>query len=173
MKHSTIICIVGNSGSGKTELTKYMKDKYGIPYISSYTTRPMREGETDGVEHTFVDAESMPSNEEMIAYTLFGRFHYWATKEQVENYGICTYVIDEQGLIELQERFSTDYDIIKVYVNRPNTEGIDQDRKDRDRKRNALPEDYYDLYIENDYRCVEDFQKKAAEYIVHMLCERN
>ena len=52
METVIIVALVGPSGCGKTTLGKYLKDM-GFNWISSYTTRPMREGETDGVEHKF------------------------------------------------------------------------------------------------------------------------
>ena len=66
----TIVAIVGASGSGKTQLTLYAK-KLGYPVICSYTTRPMREGETNGVEHIFVTADKMPKKDKMLASGLY------------------------------------------------------------------------------------------------------
>lgn len=60
--NSTIILICGLSGSGKDTFAKLLacnEDvKRGLPAIrivTSYTTRPMRVGETQGKEHMFVD----------------------------------------------------------------------------------------------------------------------
>ena len=46
-----IITIVGPSGSGKTTMANIMSEN-GIPTIVSYTTRPMREEETNGKEQS-------------------------------------------------------------------------------------------------------------------------
>ena len=54
-----IITIVGPSGSGKTTMANIMSEN-GIPTIVSYTTRPMREEETNGKEHWFVTPEDKP-----------------------------------------------------------------------------------------------------------------
>ena len=72
---NTIVAIVGASGSGKTQLTLYAQ-RFGYPVICSYTTRPMREGETNGVEHIFVTEDKMPTKDNMLAYTFFGGYHY-------------------------------------------------------------------------------------------------
>jgi guanylate kinase len=167
MSKRTIIAIVGPSGSGKTTLSLTMYGKYSIPYIASYTTRPMREGETDGVEHTFVSESKMPDRSEMIAYTYFGGYHYWATKSQVK-YKPTTYVIDEKGLLELKERFSDEFNIISVYVMRENND-VDQERIDRDADRVILDESEYDIVISNHYDNVDDFIKFAPKDLYHRL----
>ncbi len=56
-----IITIVGPSGSGKTTMANIMSEN-GIPTIVSYTTRPMREEETNGKEHWFVTPEHNSEN---------------------------------------------------------------------------------------------------------------
>ena len=91
-----IITIVGPSGSGKTTMANIMSEN-GIPTIVSYTTRPMREEETNGKEHWFVTPEDKPQMSEMIAYTQFGEHEYWATLQQAMQ-KICTYVSEEKGL---------------------------------------------------------------------------
>lgn len=146
----TIICIVGGSGSGKTTLSIKLKDVLNIPYICSYTTRPMRAGETNGVEHIFVRKEDMPDKEDMLAYTEFGGHHYWTTFSQLDISDVWTYVIDEKGLIEMRERVKDNqFKIVTVKVNRSDLSGIDQSRKDRDNDRVVIPDEEYDLVINN------------------------
>ena len=56
-----IFYLMGKSSSGKdTMFKKLIEDKaLGLKTIVGYTTRPMREGERDGVEYFFVDEEKM------------------------------------------------------------------------------------------------------------------
>jgi guanylate kinase len=60
-----IFYLMGKSSSGKdTMFKKLIEDKtLGLKTIVGYTTRPMREGECDGVEYFFVDEEKMLSLE--------------------------------------------------------------------------------------------------------------
>lgn len=53
---SKLFCIMGKSASGKdTVFKRLIQDKdLGLKTIVSYTTRPMREGEREGVEYHFV-----------------------------------------------------------------------------------------------------------------------
>lgn len=52
-----LIAITGPSGSGKSTIAKILKDKYDIPEMVSYTTRPARKGEIDGISYHFVTKE--------------------------------------------------------------------------------------------------------------------
>lgn len=163
-----IIAIVGESGAGKTELTKYMADVHKIPYVASYTTRPMRDGETNGVEHTFVNEKEMPGFDKMVAYTIFGGYHYWVTIKQIQN-PVTTYVIDETGLLKMIDNFSGKFRFLKVYIRRDNKEGIDNERQNRDISRKCLKESFYDVIIDNNYSTAEEFYEQSSKTIIDKL----
>lgn len=57
MKKVQTIILTGKSGSGKTTVGRILEEKYGLKKIVTYTTRPMREGEVDGVDYHFVSTE--------------------------------------------------------------------------------------------------------------------
>lgn len=102
-----IIAIVGLSGSGKDTVAKYINKKYDIPMLVSYTTRPIRDYETDGKEHWFITKEKMDeikANEELIAYTINDKtgIEYCATKSQVEGKDII-YIINPEGIYWLKK----------------------------------------------------------------------
>lgn len=51
---------MGKSSSGKDTIYKKIREKLPqLKRITPYTTRPIREGETDGVEYFFVDEERL------------------------------------------------------------------------------------------------------------------
>lgn len=52
-----MIVLLGGSASGKTSVTKYLSENYGLRKIVSYTTRPIRDGEEDGCDYHFVSEE--------------------------------------------------------------------------------------------------------------------
>ena len=148
-----IIAIVGASGSGKTTLSKLLENQMGILSIVSYTTRPKREDETNGVEHWFVNESDMPDRELMLAYTVFSGYHYWATHRQVQDAGIISYVIDEIGLRELMVRYGTIYEVVPILVKRDKNliaQCVDQQRIQRDEERELIPEkDYMGIIYNN------------------------
>lgn len=75
------IIIVGNSASGKDTLLQVLCLNYKIKPLVSTTTRPMRDGEVEGVDYHFVDALTF-NNSNMIdrrSYLTVGaseRWHY-------------------------------------------------------------------------------------------------
>ena len=46
-----LCCIIGMSCSGKDSLVRAVERELGLQPVVSYTTRPRRDNETDGVEH--------------------------------------------------------------------------------------------------------------------------
>ena len=56
---SNIIYIMGKSASGKDTIYKKIKEKMKIKTYILYTTRPIREGEQDGVDYYYVSEEQM------------------------------------------------------------------------------------------------------------------
>ena len=61
-----MLVLVGPSASGKTEVAKYLIKNYGMRKLVTYTTRPMRVGEVEGVDYHFVNhdffLEKIPQN---------------------------------------------------------------------------------------------------------------
>ena len=129
-----IICLVGESGCGKTTIAELL-EKEGYNYIQSYTTRKPRFEDEKG--HIFVETDSkeainiISDNEcealpamtipqdwlsnEIIAYTYFDGNHYWATRYQYQGKGNSIYIIDTAGVKELKEKV-TDADIVVIYI---------------------------------------------------------
>lgn len=155
----TIICIVGPSGSDKTTLARFMEKAMNIPMLVSYTTRPKRDNEVDGIDHRFVTEDEMLSKDEMLAYTNFGGYHYWMPLSALQDVNICTYVIDEKGMLMLQNRYSDDFIIIGVLIKRDKQhliQKVGEERVKRDLDRITIPEEKYSMVIENNGR-IEDF----------------
>ncbi len=102
-----IFCLVGPSGSGKTTIAKTL----GYNVIQSYTTRPPRSQDEWG--HTFV--EVMPDGADVIAYTKYNNYEYWATREQYKDKGKTIYVIDPVGVDMLKKEVS-DAEIVVIFL---------------------------------------------------------
>lgn len=147
-----ILCIIGRSGSGKTTiealLHHYMPDLFQP--VVSYTTRQMRDGEQDGVEHRFVGKEQMPPQDRMLAYTQYGDAEYWADKDMLDAGKINTYVIDVEGYRYLRHFHADEFDLRVMYVRRPVVSGIDLQRRQRDLHRMTLQPDDIDMVVVND-----------------------
>ena len=109
-----VIYIIGKSSVGKDTIYKILKEKMDVvPYVL-YTTRPIRNGEKDGVDYNFLSDEAMnnyinhvPSN--VIEYRTYNTVH-----------GPWTYatILDEQfnsGNALLMEGTLESYNSIKNY----------------------------------------------------------
>lgn len=90
-----IYCMMGKSSSGKDTLYKMLleDEELSLKTVIPYTTRPMRAGETDGVEYYFCDEERLAKLEEagkvieLRAYdTVHGIWKYFTVDDhQMEN----------------------------------------------------------------------------------------
>lgn len=101
-----IYCVMGKSSSGKDTVYKKLKEQYKeFRLIVPYTTRPIREGEKDGVEYYFVDPEqfrAMKEDGKVIESRAYN------TK-----CGIWTYFTADDGQIDLS---AADYLLIGTLV---------------------------------------------------------
>ncbi len=164
MSKPVIYAVVGASGCGKTTATQIMEE-LGIPSLVSYTTRDMREGETNGKEHWFVSENEIPDKSRMLAYTYFGGRHYWTTVDQILATKGCTYIIDEVALVEMIEKFGNEVKIITVLIKKDESkiqQLVDAQRMKRDEERLKLDDDFYDIVITNN-GTIEDLRKQIVE----------
>ena len=57
-----IFCIIGKTGVGKTTIAKAVSTTLNIPIIVTYTNRPKRPNEKNGVDYHFVDDKYFDDN---------------------------------------------------------------------------------------------------------------
>ena len=114
-KGKLLFLIVGETGSGKDSIAKEVAGEKGL--VISYTTRPMREYETDGVQHWFVSDEEMDrieKEETVIAWTKTGNIRYCATVEKSN--GASVYIINPDGIRWFKENGPKDIEIITIGI---------------------------------------------------------
>ena len=150
MERKKVLCIIGSSGSGKTTIERLLEQTFPLHFkrLVSYTTRPMREGETQGVEHQFV--KCLENTDDQLAYTKYGDYEYWAKTSDIVPGKVNTYVIDVEGFRFLQRYFADKLEIRVMYVKRSKRDDIDEDRKERDRDRMELTPDDIDILFRNE-----------------------
>ena len=94
MNDHFILLLMGESGSGKTTIANILEQRYGLPQVKSYTTRPKRYPSENN--HTFISSEEFKRMNNWVAYTHFDGHDYGTTREQVESCSV--YVIDPDGV---------------------------------------------------------------------------
>ena len=92
-----IFFVLGKSCSGKDTIFKKLKEdgELNLNTVTGYTTRPMREGETNGVEYFFVN------NEELEALKNQGKVIECRDYNTV--YGVWSYFTVDDGQINLEK----------------------------------------------------------------------
>ena len=149
-----IICVIGESGNGKTLMAEWFEKLFHYHLIQSYTTRPRRKPEENG--HTFINEEQFDKfnydGDEMIAYTKFGKYRYCCLRKDVQDYN--TYVIDEYGFSHLREKYSDTFHLYSIRLKteeRQRRAHTSPDRMERDKGKFTLPDKEFDFVYHNNY----------------------
>lgn len=125
-----ILVLSGPSGAGKSSLIHKITDYIGPTYFSiSTTTRPMREGEIDGVHYHFVSVEEFKHEIEQEMFLEYAVVHgnYYGTslapvKKALKEGKLVIFDIDVQGHDAVQNRLG---DITtSVFITTPTLEEL-------------------------------------------------
>ncbi len=132
MKHDSkniMVILSSPSGVGKTTLTKKIQQKYRTFKISvSYTTRPPRSNEVDGVDYHFVskdDFEKLMSENKFYEYAKIFENYYGTLKQSVDQTLLTNDIlfdIDWQGTKQLSK--FNNLNLIKIYLITDNKEEL-------------------------------------------------
>jgi len=110
--NGAVLVLSGPSGAGKSSLIHKIVDDIGECYFSiSTTTRPMREGEVDGVDYYFVDEEEFKKEIEEDQFLEYAIVHgnYYGTslkpvKKALSEGKLVIFDIDVQGNSAINSR---------------------------------------------------------------------
>lgn len=117
MKQTTVIALFGPSGAGKNMILNYLNDNFGFHKIVNSTTRPKRDGESDGVDYNFLSLEEFSaaaSRGEMLEYTAFREWLYGTNVNELEKNDINVGFFNIRGIQTLLQ--NTDIKIIPVFI---------------------------------------------------------
>ena len=110
--NDTLYLIVGKSGSGKDTVINKVCELFNYTKVISYTTRPMRT--PDENTHIFVTDKDFNTAKDIVAYTRFNNYRYWATQEQCENNDF--YIIDPAGINYFKSHYHGKKKIIIIVI---------------------------------------------------------
>lgn len=120
-----IIVLLGASATGKDTIAKHVSEKYSIPIAISYTTRPMREKETQGVEYYFISDEEMDrkfKNGEVIEHTSYYiqsenvTYRYANVVEEFERGDYVLTILNPHGLYQFNKSQYKD-NLVSIMLN--------------------------------------------------------
>lgn len=113
----TLIFIVSETGSGKDTVAAMLP----YPKVVSYTTRPMRREDVNGIHHHFVTESFYQNNikdrSDIVSYTKTGNVRYWALEKDLEDVSI--YIINPDGVRWFRENYKgreMKYIVIGLYI---------------------------------------------------------
>ena len=129
-KQGNLIIISGTTCAGKgTVIKKVLENHNDIVLSVSYTSRPKREHEIDGVDYYFVTKEQFEekiANDEFLEYAKVQYGAYYGTpkkeiKEQLDTGKDVILEIDVQGAKQIKEKFP---DTILIFIMAPSMEEV-------------------------------------------------
>lgn len=164
-----IFCIVGKSSSGKDTIYKKLleDERLDLKKIVSYTTRPMREGECDGVEYYFVTIEKLESLKaenkiiECRSYnTVHGVWYYFMVKDNQIDLDRFDYLII--GTLEsylMTREYFGESAVIPLYIDIDDGERLSRALKRERREKNPKYEELCRRFLAD----ANDFSKENME----------
>jgi guanylate kinase len=135
------------SGAGKTTIAhRLLEEDLEIAMSISVTTRPIRPGESDGLDYTFTDRaefEAMIERDEFLEWAeVFG--HLYGTPKAQVRAGLkegqdFLFDIDWQGTQQLYQRMETD--VVRVFLLPPSIAALEQRLRARGTDSEAVIQD--------------------------------
>jgi guanylate kinase len=128
-----LVIVSSPSGAGKTTLTRRLLAEFGprLEFSVSYTTRPMRRGEKDGVDYHFVDNTTFDKMVDKGEFAEWANVHgnkygttVAAVREALEGGRHVLFDIDYQGARQLKARFERE--AVLVFVLPPSLEVLEE-----------------------------------------------
>ena len=177
-RSGAVLVLSGPSGAGKTSLIESIADDIGEFYFSiSTTTRPKREGETEGVHYHFVNEEEFQKDIEadnFLEYAIVHGNHYGTSLKPVREAllagKLVLFDIDVQGNTAVNSRLG---DITtSVFITPPTLSELKKrldnrstDSEDVIEKRLKMAKREIQRISEYDYMIVNDNFEEAAEVL--------
>ena len=181
----TLFIISAPSGAGKTSLVKALCEKDASLLTSvSFTTRPMRPGEQDGVHYNFVDKdtfEAMLGRAEFLeSANVFGNYYgtsqVWVEKQLKAGVDVIL-EIDWQGALQVRKLIP---DSVSIFILPPSRQALEerlngrgQDDAEVIAKRMAQAKDEMSHYNEFEYLVInDDFNLALSELRAIVTAQR-
>ena len=113
-----MIVLVGESASGKSSIEKFIAEETNLKKVISYTTRPPRDGEVNGVDYYFISEQefaNMQHEKEFAETASYRGWHYGTAKRDCTDDKVA--VLTPHGLRQLKK--IPRLNIVSFYINVP------------------------------------------------------
>ena len=168
-----LFCLLGYSSVGKdTILKQVLKDMDDVKPIISTTTRPMRKGETEGVEYYFIDDKTfMEKGSDFVEQRIYhtkvkengvekdATWRYGIERAELEKDDYLIVIVDSVGYKELKNYVGNNK-IVPIFISAPQEE-----LKARALARGDL-EAEVDRRLKDDYERFMDFRVRTVYHEV-------
>lgn len=118
MSKDYIFAFIGKSGSGKTSLARMVKEELKMNEIVSFTTRPKRQREKEGIDYFFItdkEFESLKEKNLLAEESAYNNWHYGIKKETIESIkGNSVVVVELKGLRQLIKLYGDR--VVPIYI---------------------------------------------------------
>lgn len=184
MDKSNIFIVSGPSGAGEDSIIEGLKKNLPIERVITTSSRPMREGDSEGNPYYFVSREEFEKkieNEEMAEWAEeYNNNLYGVTKEELDRVAgsgkIGIWKIEYKGVIFAKKNFP---EIKSIFIAPPSLEILEQRIRRRDpsvseeyiKERTAYTkewmkhEDAYDFKVINEEGKLHEATEKVAQII--------
>jgi len=183
MEKKKRVILVGKAGAGKDYARKICEQWLGMTYQVSYTTRPPREDEQDGVDYHFIPMRifnRMINEDKWYEHVKFNGWNYGTTREQFYTEG-SVFIMTPSGLSHLSPQDLKESLVIYLDIPMEIREQRMIERKGNadsvSRRLHADEIDFvdfleYDEKITDPYYKIIDLYKIIKEYMVFPAQER-
>lgn len=120
-----IFLILGKACAGKDTIVKTLQELMDIPMAVSFTTRPKRKGETNGVEYNFISLEELDKLNkqgkiaESTSYNVAGgdTWYYGLSREELEKSDYVIAIVNPEGAKAIKEIYKDKVETILITAN--------------------------------------------------------
>jgi guanylate kinase len=172
-----MIVLVGESASGKSSIEKFLVEKCGYNKIITYTTRPPRQNEVDGIDYHFISIDKFNELKDQGFFAETACYRDWlygSAKEDYTDNKIA--VLTPHGLRQISKL--DNIDITSFYINVPRRDRLIKilqrgDNIEEAYRRNLSDVGQFDgLEDEVDYVINNDGYKKSIEEMTKEVLDK-
>lgn len=166
------IILVGRAASGKDHTRKILEE-LGMNYAISYTTRPKRNHEIDGIDYNFLsenDFIQKISEDFWYEYIMFNGWYYGSANNQINDINCNLFIMTPAGISLLKENDRKESLIIYININKDIIIKRLYERNDRnDTIKRRLKSDDNDFLKFTDFDIEINNSNFDKEYIIELI----